>query len=167
MHLLNTLSVVDNPDTEWLHNVIANIFEVALKDAPVLPTHITPQLEPKLLLKVDALVQYQICTTVISNSVPLIPNPEVLYIQLFQIDEVPLVSCEILFRLLALQHNRLVFLKRIPSQDALRVGNHLIHIHRRGDLKVLKHSASYVAHSADHCGSLMIEHIDVGELPLH
>ena len=56
MHLLNTLSVVENSDTKWLHNVITNIFEVVLKDALVLPPHNLSQIEPNIFLKVDALV---------------------------------------------------------------------------------------------------------------
>ena len=56
MHILNMLVIVDNYDTEYIHNIIENIFEVVLKDAPVIPPHHLYQLEPKLLLKVYELV---------------------------------------------------------------------------------------------------------------
>ena len=49
MHLLDTLDIADNYDTEWFHNIIANKIQVVLVDAPVLPPHLLYQLEPKLL----------------------------------------------------------------------------------------------------------------------
>ena len=56
MHILNTISVAENYDTDWFHNIIANIFQVVLVDAPVIPPHRLSQLEPKLLLEVNAFV---------------------------------------------------------------------------------------------------------------
>ena len=53
MHILNTLGVAENSNTEWFQNVIANILEVVLIDAPVLPPHSLSQLEPKLLIEVS------------------------------------------------------------------------------------------------------------------
>ena len=52
MNLHHALGIVENPNTEWFHNIIVNIFQVVLVDASVLPSHALPQLEPKLLLKV-------------------------------------------------------------------------------------------------------------------
>ena len=162
MHLLNALGLADNYDTEWLHNVIANIFEVVLKYTLVLPPHSLYQLEPKLIIEVSALVQSQVGILIISKYVNFRPSPEVICRQPFQLAKGPLVYREIFCQLLPLQQNQLLFIKRIPSQDALRVGYTLIHIHKICDLKVIKHSAIYVAHSAEHCSYLMIKRVDVG-----
>ena len=75
MHLINALGVVDNSDKYYLHNIITNICKVILKDAPVLPPHQLYQLKPKLLLKVNVLVYYQLCIPTISNTVTLNPSP--------------------------------------------------------------------------------------------
>ena len=96
MHLLNALVVVDNYDTEWLHNYIANIFEVVLKDAPVRPPHRIYRIEPKLLIKFNALLYSQVGIPFISNTVILIPSPEVVCRYPFQISEGQLVFHEIL-----------------------------------------------------------------------
>ena len=56
MHLLNALGVAENSDTEWFHNIIANIFKVVLVDALVIPSHVISQLEPNILLKVNTFV---------------------------------------------------------------------------------------------------------------
>ena len=95
MHILNKLSVMENSDTEWLHNVISDILEVVLIDALLLPPLRIYQLKPNVLLKVDPLVQYQIGILVIRKSVTFIPIPEFLCKYPFQIAEIPLVSCEI------------------------------------------------------------------------
>ena len=113
-----------------------------MKYAGVLPPHSPSQLEPKLLLKVESLVYFWLGINFISSSVTISPSPEVLCRYPLQLADGHLVSREILCQLLALQQNRLVFLQCLPSQDVLRLGNLLICIHRRGDLKVLKHSAS-------------------------
>ena len=79
VNILNALRVAENSDTEWLHNAISNIFEVVLKDGPLLPPHRLSQLEATLLLEVDALVQSQVGIPVIISSVTLRPIPEVIY----------------------------------------------------------------------------------------
>ena len=142
MHILHAFGIADNSGTEWLHSVILNIVEVFLKDSPVLPPHSLSEIEPNLLLRVDVLFQSQICIPVVSKSIFFCPIPEVICRYPFQLAKGPLVSCEILCLLLAFQQSRPVFLKRVPSQYVMRVGNPLIHIHRIGDLKVLKHSNS-------------------------
>ena len=115
---------------------------MVLIDAVGVPPQEISKLEPNILLKVDALVYSQVVIPVISKPVTLSPSIEFLYGYPLQINKGPLVFHEILFRILALQQKRLVFLKHRPSQDALCVGNPLIHVHSRGDIKVLKHSAS-------------------------
>ena len=37
----------------------------------------------------------------------------------------------------------------------------------RGDIKVLKKYDSYVVDCAENCGSLTVDHINIGELPLY
>ena len=56
MHLLNALGVVENYDTEWFHNIIANLFQVFLVDALVLPPHALYQLKPNLFPEVNTFV---------------------------------------------------------------------------------------------------------------
>ena len=77
MHLHNTLGLSKDCDTEWLHNIISNTFQVVLVDAFMLPTHALPQVEPKLLLGVDTYIKSQVDITVIYNTVTLRPSPDV------------------------------------------------------------------------------------------
>ena len=65
-----------NSDTEGFHNIIANIFEVVLEYATMLPLHAIYQLKPNILIEVEALVQSQVCIPVVVNPVFLIPSPE-------------------------------------------------------------------------------------------
>ena len=76
MHLLNAFSVTENYDTEGFHNIIANVFEVVLEYATVLPTHALYQLKPNILLGVDIIVQYQVGILVVVKSIFLIPSPQ-------------------------------------------------------------------------------------------
>ena len=142
MHLLGAISIVDNYDMEWIHNVIANIFEMVLKGDLVFPPHRIYQLRPKIFIKFNKLFYSKVFIPVIANTKTLILSPEVVCRQPFKLAESPLVSYEILCQLLALQHNSLAFIKRRPYQDNIRVSYPLIHIHSRGDPKVIKHSAS-------------------------
>ena len=75
MHLLNAIVVAENYDTGWIHNIIAKVFKVILKDAVVLPPHAIYQLKTKLLLGFDAIVHYQVGIPVISKSITLILSP--------------------------------------------------------------------------------------------
>ena len=74
MHILNTLGVAENSNTEWFQNVIANILEVVLIYALVIPPQHLYQLEPKLLLEFNEFFLSQVGITVVSNSVTLIPS---------------------------------------------------------------------------------------------
>ena len=78
MHLLNALGLADNSDTEWLHNVIANIFDLVLKDVPVLHPLSLYQLEPNILLVVDALVQSNVVITFVVKPIFLSLSPKLL-----------------------------------------------------------------------------------------
>ena len=77
MHLYNALDVAENSDTEWFHNIIVNVFQVVLIDAPVLPPHEFPQLEKNIPLKVDAFTKFQLIMPIIFNAVFLCPTPEI------------------------------------------------------------------------------------------
>ena len=81
---------------EGFHNIITNVFEVVLQYFMIIPPYALSQLESKLLIKVDALVHYQVGIPVIIKSITLIPSPGVLYRLISEISEGPLVSCEIL-----------------------------------------------------------------------
>ena len=59
---------------------------------------------------------------VISNTVFIHPIPEIVRGYPFQFSEVPLISHELLLRLLEFYQNRSILLKRSSSEDALRVG---------------------------------------------
>ena len=80
LHILVAFSLTDKSDTEWLHNIIANIFQVVQYYAAVVPPHTLYQLGPNLLLKVGALVQTQVGFPIIDHTVTLSPSPEVLCI---------------------------------------------------------------------------------------
>ena len=56
MHLTDALSVVENADSEWFHNVILNIFDVYLVDAPMPLLYDLIQLKSHLFPKVDTSV---------------------------------------------------------------------------------------------------------------
>ena len=77
MHIHNALGVVDNYDTKWFQNIIVNVFRVVLVDALVIPPHALCQLEPNILLEVDAFIKPQVGTPVISNTVFIFPSTEV------------------------------------------------------------------------------------------
>ena len=79
------LGVLENYDPESFHNVIANIFELVLKDVPVLHPLSLYQLEPNILLVVDSCFQSQFSIPFIIKSVTFFPSPEVLCRYLFQI----------------------------------------------------------------------------------
>ena len=75
MHIPNRISVAEDPNTEGIKNIITNVFQVVLLDSPLIPPHTFPQLEPKLFLKVDAFIKYQVIMPVISNTVIRRPRP--------------------------------------------------------------------------------------------
>ena len=77
MHLNNALGLADNSEKEFLHNIIMNVFQVVLVDALMISPHALPQLEPNLLLEVDAFIKSQLGTPFISNTVTICPGPEV------------------------------------------------------------------------------------------
>ena len=54
MRLLNALGVAEDPYAEEFQNIIANILQVVVVDAPVLSPHVFHKLEPKLSRYVDA-----------------------------------------------------------------------------------------------------------------
>ena len=75
MNPLNVFNATENYDLEGFHNIIVNVFKVILEYAPMLPPHTLFQLQPKILLKVDELVQPQVGITVIFKPIFLIPSP--------------------------------------------------------------------------------------------
>ena len=91
------LGVADNSDTEGFYNIIANIFQVVLVEAPVITPHALPQLEPKLLLEVDKFIKSQVSIPVISNTVFLFPSPQIVLGYPFQCAKVPIISRELFF----------------------------------------------------------------------
>ena len=56
MNLPNALGVAEDTYTEGFQNIIANIFQVVLVNAPVISPHEFPQLEPTPTLKVNAFI---------------------------------------------------------------------------------------------------------------
>ena len=51
---MDVLSVLENSESERIHNVIVGVFDVVLEVLPVFPPHDIYQLEPQLLIKVVA-----------------------------------------------------------------------------------------------------------------
>ena len=79
MHLTNALGVVENFDAEGIHNIIVNVLQVVLVDATVLSLYAYPQLEPYILLKVDAIIHSKLCMSVIPRGICLGPSPQILH----------------------------------------------------------------------------------------
>ena len=67
------LSVPDNSDSEWFHNIIANLFGMILVYTPMYLPHALSQIKPKILIEVDALVQYQVGISAVIK--PIFPSP--------------------------------------------------------------------------------------------
>ena len=80
--------------------------------------------------------------TIIPCGIRLRPSPEVFRGYPGQFAKSPLITRKLLLRLSACNHNLSLFFKCISSEDALHVGYRLYHIHRRGDIEVLKNSDS-------------------------
>ena len=79
MHLSNALAIAENFDAEWLHNIILDVIQMILVDAPVLSSHAFPQLEPNLPLEAYAIIPYQVCMSVISSGVRLGPSQDIIH----------------------------------------------------------------------------------------
>ena len=78
MHISNVIGVAENFDAEGFHNIIVNILQMFLVDAPVLSSHSFTQLEPYLPLKVNTLIHIQVGMSVIPRCVRLGPSPEII-----------------------------------------------------------------------------------------
>ena len=48
------LGILDNYDSEGIHNIIVNIFDVIMEDTLVFLLHALTQIESNIFLKVDA-----------------------------------------------------------------------------------------------------------------
>ena len=46
MHIMDALSVLENVESERLHNAIVEVFDMILESLPVFPSHSLYQLEP-------------------------------------------------------------------------------------------------------------------------
>ena len=57
---MDVLGVLENSDSEGFHNIVVNIFDVILEDAPIYPPHALLELEPNIFLKVKAYVHTQV-----------------------------------------------------------------------------------------------------------
>ena len=75
MHIPYAFGIADDPDTEGFHNIIVNLLQLVLVDAPVLLPHEFPQLEPKIPLEVDAFINHYVQIPIISNAVIICPSP--------------------------------------------------------------------------------------------
>ena len=60
MNIPDALIVLEYADPERFYNIIANIFDMVLEGAPMIPPHDLSQLKPYLILKVSAPVRYQV-----------------------------------------------------------------------------------------------------------
>ena len=91
MHLVDTLSILDNTYPEGLHNIIVHIFDVVLKYGLVLPPNSISILKPELLLKVCA----KLCSTdgvlCCVVTVYIVPSPELFHGNTISRPEVPLI----------------------------------------------------------------------------
>ena len=83
----------------------------------MLPPHSFPQLEKNLLLEVNAFINSHGIMPVF-----LCPIPEIVHGYPLQFTKIPLVSRELLRRLLAFFQNRPVLFKRSSFEDALCLG---------------------------------------------
>ena len=134
VHLTDALRVLEDADSEWFYNVIVNIFDVFLEDAPVIFPHALPQLKPNIFLKFNAYVPPQVNTPQYVVTIFLHPIPELIHGNIFPCAEHPLIPRNTLLRLLAFHQDCLVFSKSFPPEKTLHVINPFINIHRGGDL---------------------------------
>ena len=111
MNFLDALSVTDNFKLEGFHNIIVNLFDVIQEYTPMILSHAISQIEPKILLEVDAIFHNQVSIHVIANTICLIPSPELLHGYILSLEEIKLVSSKFLCLFLAFCQNHLIFLK--------------------------------------------------------
>ena len=75
MHITDTLSTPEIADSEGFHNVIVNIFDVALVDDPVPLLHAIHQLKLNIFLRFDAYVASQLHTPLAVVIICILPSP--------------------------------------------------------------------------------------------
>ena len=75
MHLADSISVLEDSDPEWLHNIIVCVFDMVLEGAPVIPSHVLSRLEPQLLLMVGTMLRSSEHIYQYVDSVHLGPSP--------------------------------------------------------------------------------------------
>ena len=91
MYLVDAFSVLENSDSEGFHNIIVNIFDLALLDSKMPLPRAIPQLEPNIFLKFDVSVALQVHIPQSVVSVSLCPITEFLRGSIFCCSESPLV----------------------------------------------------------------------------
>ena len=128
MNLTDVLGILEDSDSKGLHNIIVDIFYVVLEDAPMFLPHALPQLEPNILIKVDALIHSQIIIPVCVRSILLCPSQDLLHGYILGLAERPLIYSNTLCGIFEILQDSLIFIKRCYPKDDLRVVNSFIHI---------------------------------------
>ena len=83
MHLMDELSLLENDDSEGIHNIIVDILDMIMDIWPVFPPHALCQLEPQLLQKVGAPLQSADGVSWSVDSFHIGPSTELLHIKYF------------------------------------------------------------------------------------
>ena len=134
MHLTDVLCVLDNYDPERFHNVIANIFDVVLVGAMMLPPHALPQLEQNMFIKFVAPNRSQIHITRCILSISFCQSLELFRGDILRFSQCPQIPRYPLLQLCASHQDLFLFLKQCYLMYVLRVFNPFINIHRVCDL---------------------------------
>ena len=60
MNLMDALGIIEDAESKGFHNVIVNIFDMVLEDAPMFLSQYLTQLEPNLFLEFKAPIFNQV-----------------------------------------------------------------------------------------------------------
>ena len=134
MHIMDALGVLEYSDSEGFQNIIVNILDIILEDAPIILPDALPQLESNLILKVDAPIRVRVSIPICVNPIHFCPGPEFIYGHIFCLVERTLISSNNPCGFLSLLQDYLVFVKRLYHNEAPNVAHYFIKTHRGGYL---------------------------------
>ena len=108
---------------EVFHNIIVDIFDVVLKDGPVLPPHALSQIKPQLYLGFGTALRSCDCISTRIHTAYLVPNPELIHGHICFLPESLLIPIQPPSCLLTCQQDLSKYFQRWYYQDDLSVIN--------------------------------------------
>ena len=100
MHISYVFVILDHSYPKGIHNIILGVFDMVLKDGPVIPPHVFPQLKPQPFLEVGKLLFSSHHHAINIVFVYLDPSPELLHSYTLSFSKGPLIPCILPSRLL-------------------------------------------------------------------